>query len=469
MKKFLLIALLAAMVLIAGCVQQGQPQPQPNACTADAKICPDGSSVGRSGPNCEFAPCPLIEPQPVEQTPDFSFKTPTESAIVDSTFTAQVVPVNFDIGTAGTANKQNEGHFHFFLDNGSYIPIENLSYEFKKLKPGTHTLKATLNNNDHSPIGVEKMISFNVVSTNSGFNAKITEQTDKTVKIALDAWNFEFGIGTTNEAGKGHYHWFLDGGTYNILTGTEFEIKNLSQGMHSVRITMNNNDHSDVQVNGVTVEQTLNFEIVPKASFKIESPLNNAKVSSPVMFKLTTTNFRVGILAIEDPAPTTNINKPNEGHFHYFLDNGSYNVLNATEFSLKGLKPGLHSIRITANNNDHTEITTIPAQTAKFYVETPNSGFEIMTPTISGTSATFNLEWWNFNIGNSNDPKRVGYGHFHYFVDGGTYQVLDKTNFTMTDLAPGPHTVRVVMQYNDHSDYLVDEEIVQHTISLTMP
>lgn len=28
------------------------------ACTMDAKICPDGSAVGRSGPNCEFAPCP---------------------------------------------------------------------------------------------------------------------------------------------------------------------------------------------------------------------------------------------------------------------------------------------------------------------------------------------------------------------------------------------------------------------------
>lgn len=28
------------------------------ACTMDAKICPDGSAVGRSGPNCEFAACP---------------------------------------------------------------------------------------------------------------------------------------------------------------------------------------------------------------------------------------------------------------------------------------------------------------------------------------------------------------------------------------------------------------------------
>jgi hypothetical protein len=28
------------------------------ACTMEAKLCPDGSSVGRTGPNCEFAACP---------------------------------------------------------------------------------------------------------------------------------------------------------------------------------------------------------------------------------------------------------------------------------------------------------------------------------------------------------------------------------------------------------------------------
>lgn len=28
------------------------------ACTMEAKLCPDGSAVGRSGPNCEFAACP---------------------------------------------------------------------------------------------------------------------------------------------------------------------------------------------------------------------------------------------------------------------------------------------------------------------------------------------------------------------------------------------------------------------------
>ncbi len=33
----------------------------PVACTMDAKICPDGSAVGRTAPNCEFAACPISQ------------------------------------------------------------------------------------------------------------------------------------------------------------------------------------------------------------------------------------------------------------------------------------------------------------------------------------------------------------------------------------------------------------------------
>lgn len=32
--------------------------PEELFCRMDAKICPDGSSVGRVAPNCDFAPCP---------------------------------------------------------------------------------------------------------------------------------------------------------------------------------------------------------------------------------------------------------------------------------------------------------------------------------------------------------------------------------------------------------------------------
>ena len=50
-KIWILIPILFAIILISGCVQNV-------ACTEDARLCPDGSSVARVPPECEFAPCP---------------------------------------------------------------------------------------------------------------------------------------------------------------------------------------------------------------------------------------------------------------------------------------------------------------------------------------------------------------------------------------------------------------------------
>lgn len=40
------------------------PTSTPTVCTADAKLCPDGSYVSRTGPSCAFAPCPPATPTP---------------------------------------------------------------------------------------------------------------------------------------------------------------------------------------------------------------------------------------------------------------------------------------------------------------------------------------------------------------------------------------------------------------------
>jgi len=47
-----IIILLAIGLLLSGCIGG------PKACTEEAKLCPDGSYVGRTGPDCEFSPCP---------------------------------------------------------------------------------------------------------------------------------------------------------------------------------------------------------------------------------------------------------------------------------------------------------------------------------------------------------------------------------------------------------------------------
>ncbi len=38
--------------------EQNQTQTNNTPCTQEVKICPDGTTITRTGPNCEFAPCP---------------------------------------------------------------------------------------------------------------------------------------------------------------------------------------------------------------------------------------------------------------------------------------------------------------------------------------------------------------------------------------------------------------------------
>jgi len=58
------------------------------ACIQDAMVCPDGTSVGRVGPNCEFAPCPTPTLTP-EPTPEAS---PSETPSATPTATSSATP-----------------------------------------------------------------------------------------------------------------------------------------------------------------------------------------------------------------------------------------------------------------------------------------------------------------------------------------------------------------------------------------
>ena len=66
----ILIILLITVILGAGgfFIYQNRvkntvlPENDMIACTQEAKLCPDGSSVGRTGPNCEFTACPTPSP-----------------------------------------------------------------------------------------------------------------------------------------------------------------------------------------------------------------------------------------------------------------------------------------------------------------------------------------------------------------------------------------------------------------------
>ena len=59
-----ILIIISILLTLAGCSNQ---QKGPIACTEEAKLCPDGSAVGRTGPNCEFAPCPDVVPEKIPE------------------------------------------------------------------------------------------------------------------------------------------------------------------------------------------------------------------------------------------------------------------------------------------------------------------------------------------------------------------------------------------------------------------
>lgn len=62
-KEHLVVVLIAAVIVFAvvgGYLQSSLLSQQNRGCTMEAKVCSDGSTVGRTGPNCEFAACPAV-------------------------------------------------------------------------------------------------------------------------------------------------------------------------------------------------------------------------------------------------------------------------------------------------------------------------------------------------------------------------------------------------------------------------
>ena len=59
---FIIAAVLGGIFyLIYPTPEEYNPEPDGVACTLEAKMCPDGSYVGRVGPDCQFALCPIPE------------------------------------------------------------------------------------------------------------------------------------------------------------------------------------------------------------------------------------------------------------------------------------------------------------------------------------------------------------------------------------------------------------------------
>ena len=118
--------------------------------------------------------------------PAVTIASPSEGAMVDSTFTAKVDLSDFEIDAAdvGKMPADGMGHLHFSLDegkydapkysgangdlavklgaDGKYSPSVMPQITYKGIPAGEHTLKVALANNDHSDTGASATHTFTV-------------------------------------------------------------------------------------------------------------------------------------------------------------------------------------------------------------------------------------------------------------------------------------------------------------------
>jgi len=92
---FVLAIFLLMITFIIG--KLSAPASKQIACTLEAKVCPDGTSVIRTGPNCEFTPCPTPAETPsvtanwkTYTNPLYLIKYPATWTFVNSTKDQQV-------------------------------------------------------------------------------------------------------------------------------------------------------------------------------------------------------------------------------------------------------------------------------------------------------------------------------------------------------------------------------------------
>ncbi len=77
--------------------------PKPVGCTMEAKICPDGSAVGRTGPKCEFAECPTVKDETVDwktyanEEYGYKIKYPKEYYVYDYSYDGSQHPEEVEI------------------------------------------------------------------------------------------------------------------------------------------------------------------------------------------------------------------------------------------------------------------------------------------------------------------------------------------------------------------------------------
>ena len=167
-------------------------------------------------------------------------------------FQVDVQGLELDSQNLGGNPIPGHGHYHVFVD-GSFTgstPTKP-TFTIPSFTAGSHTVKVDLRTNNHQPLSptIEDMItvtaadpSISIVEPTAG--ATVGTVVFLQVQIAGFTIDAE-SVGQVNVPGRGHYHVTIDATTIDFMvTGLIYAVKDLTDGQHTIRVSLHNNDHS---------------------------------------------------------------------------------------------------------------------------------------------------------------------------------------------------------------------------------
>ena len=81
--------------------------------------------------------------------------------------------------------------------------------------------------------------------------------------LELVTQNFQFAprqVNASHQEGNGHAHLYVDGKKVARLYGNWYHLGDLSKGMHSLKVTLNSNDHGTYAVNNQEISAEIKIE-----------------------------------------------------------------------------------------------------------------------------------------------------------------------------------------------------------------
>ncbi len=192
------------------------------------------------------------------------------------------------------------------------------------------------------------------------------------------------------------------------------------------------------------------------------------------------------------PAEASTKARPGGGHAHVYVDGVKLSRLYGPWLHIPALSPGEHEITVELNGNDHrawqwkgkavsTKIrVTEPKPMASMPTMHPHPAIpseqalavqvSVKADAMAGWNVfvrtdAFKLEPWAANTA----PKQ-GTGHMHLLVDGvKVARLYTRATHLATPLEPGPHTVTVSLNANEHSPWSWNGAEVSASRTFTVP